>query len=433
MVGEAKPGDKVEVKYAGRTHVGILMPRPDMAEKNHITLKLSSGYDIGLESSKIESVRVLETAAKPKPRKPGAVMEDASKPVVSILSTGGTIASRVDYTTGGVYASSTAADLLESMPELARFASIRAAAVMNVMSEDMTPARWVEVAQAVAKELNSGADGVVVTHGTDTMAYSTAALSFLLKGLGKPVVFTGAQRSTDRGSADSFLNLACSVAFAKSECAGVYLVMHGSMADEYCLAHRGTKVRKMHTTRRDAFQSINASPAARIYADGRVEPLAADLPRRSASKVTVEPKLEERVAMVKMYPGIDPGIFDYHLKNGIKGIVIEGTALGHVPTRLKTGSVIPKLEAMSASGVLVAMTTQCLFGRVNPHVYSNLREVSSRGVVYCEDMLPETAYAKMMWVLGKAKSLEEAKAMMVEDVAGEITDRTLPEDRFISQ
>lgn len=431
MVGEAKAGDKVEVKHKGKTYIGILMPRPELSDSK-LTIKLGSGYNIGLNESEIESMRVLQVhkAASHAPRV--YVGHDGSKPTVSILSTGGTIASKVDYNTGGVYASFTAADLLESMPELGSMANIRAESVMNVMSEDMNPRLWVEMAKAVAKELNSGAAGVVVTHGTDTMGYSTAALSFILTNLTKPVVLTGAQRSTDRGSADSFLNLVCSVAFAKSDYAGVYLVMHGSMSDIYCFAHKGTKVRKMHTTRRDAFQSINTSPAARIYADGRVEPLLADLPKRGGSKVGVDAKLEEKVALVKVYPGVDPGVFDYYLSRGVKGVVIEGTALGHVPTTIKETSLIPKIEAMIKSGVLVAMTTQCLYGRVNPYVYSNLRTVSSKGVVYCEDMLPETAYVKMMWALGKTGDVEEAKKLLLQNIAGELTERTDPSEKFIN-
>ena len=183
----------------------------------------------------------------------------------------------------------------------------------------------------------------------------------------------------------------------------------------------------MHTTRRDAFQSINTAPAAKISSDGNVE-LMRDLPRRSDSKVTVDSRLEEKVALVKVYPGIDPGIVDYYLGRGVKGVVIEGTALGHVPTRIAETSLIPGIEKLVKSGVLVAMTTKCLFGRVNPYVYSNLREVSSRGVVYLEDMLPETAYVKMMWALGKSRNPDEAKALLSKDIAGEMTERTEADD-----
>jgi glutamyl-tRNA(Gln) amidotransferase subunit D len=262
------------------------------------------------------------------------------------------------------------------------------------------------------------------------MHYSTAALSFMLKNLSKPVVYTGSQRSTDRGSSDSFLNIVCSTAFAASDFSGVYLVMHGRMSDNYCLSHIGTKVRKMHTSRRDAFKSINSKPAAKIFADGKTEPLT-ELPKRGSGKVELDSKLEEKVALVKIYPGMSPKIVDFYLNEGYKGIVFEGTALGHVPTTIKETSLIPFIEKARDKGVVMAMTTQCLFGRVNPHVYSNLREVSSRGVIYCEDMLPETAYVKLMWVLGHTNRPSEVKELMLKNIAGEITERSVGEEEFL--
>jgi glutamyl-tRNA(Gln) amidotransferase subunit D len=431
MAGALKPGEKVEIRLGGKVYVGQVMARPELAEEGYFTLKLASGYDIGVRESEVESVSVLSPAIPKKAPQPKPASRDKSKPLVSIISTGGTIASKVDYASGGVSAAFTAADLLESMPELAGMADIKAESVMNVMSEDMNPKLWARLAEAICKELRGGADGVVVTHGTDTMHFSTAAMSFMLRGLGRPVVFTGSQRSTDRGSADSYMNLLCSVAYAKSPHAGVFLVMHGSISDDYCFAHRGTKVRKLHNTRRDAFQSVNIPPAAKIFTDGRIEDAMGGASCRTDSEVTVDSNLEERVALVKVYPGMDPGIIDYHIGRGIRGMVIEGTGLGHIPTNIKEYSLVPRIEDMVKKGVLVAMTTQCIFGRVNPYVYSNLREVSSRGVVYCEDMLSETAYAKMMWVLGKAGGLEEAKKLMLQNIAGEFSERTTPAQKFI--
>ncbi len=423
MVGSLKPGTIVEVECGGKTYTGTVMPRPELTGEGYLTLKLGSGYDIGLRESDIGSVKVLgEAEASPAPKR-RAVEPDPSKRTVTILSTGGTIASRLDYRTGGVYASSNAEDLVSVVPELAGLANIRADSVMNVMSEDMNPTLWAKMGEAAAKALNGGSDGVVITHGTDTMGYSAAALSFMLGGLGKPVVLTGAQKSSDRGSTDAILNLLCSVTFAGSDYAGVYVVMHAGGGDDCCYAHLGTKVRKMHTTRRDAFRSINAAPAARVYQDGRVEALGGGLRPRTGGTVKADSGFQEKVALVKVYPGFDPGVFEYHLGRGVRGVVIEGTALGHVPT-----PAIPAIEKLLGAGVLVAMTTQSLYGRVNPYVYSNLRELSSRGVVYCEDMLPETAYVKLMWALGKADGVDEAKALMLESVAGEITDRSVPGD-----
>lgn len=422
-----KPGDKVIVRTNEETFTGILMPRPKLADDKHILVKLESGYNIGINVDKIKKLELIEKHTKAKKSKNRAEKHDPKKPTVSILSTGGTISSKIDYRTGGVYASYTASELLEAAPELREIANIKSRFLMNVMSEDMNPKLWLEIAKEVAKEIPK-VDGLVITHGTDTMHYSTAALSFLLPNLSKPVVFTGSQRSSDRASSDSFLNLICSVIFATQNISGVYLVMHGSMSGNYCIAHRGTKVRKMHTSRRDAFKSINEKPVAKIYRD-RVEFLT-DYKEKTNQRLRPSLRFDEKVALVKVYPGMNPEIVDFYINNGYKGIVFEGTALGHVPTTIKETSLIPKIEKAMEKGTVLAMATQCLYGRVHPSVYANLREVSSRGVIYCEDMLPEVAYVKLMWVLGQTKNPQEVKKLMLTNVAGEITERTEPLEEF---
>lgn len=424
-----KPGDKIRVKTKEETFEGILMPRPKLTDDQHIVLKLESGYNIGIKKNEIKTTELVEKQPGPKKSKKTVERHNPDKPTILILSTGGTISSKIDYRTGGVYASYTASELLEAAPELREIANIESKFLMNVMSEDMNPKIWVKIAREVAKEIPR-VDGVVVTHGTDTMHYSTAALSFLLPNLPKPVVFTGSQRSSDRGSSDSFLNLICSTIFATQDISGVYLVMHGSMSDNYCFAHKGTKVRKMHTSRRDAFKSISEKPVAIIRADGSVDYLT-DHSERTNQDLKPVLKLEEKVAMIKAYPGMDPKIVDFYIDRGYKGIVFEGTALGHLPTTLKETSLIPKIERAASEGVVMVMTTQCLYGRVHPFVYTNLREVSSRGVIYCEDMLTETAYAKLMWVLGQTKDSKKVKKLMLTNLSGEITERTTGEQDFI--
>ncbi|MCX6695484.1 MAG: Glu-tRNA(Gln) amidotransferase subunit GatD [Candidatus Altiarchaeota archaeon] len=422
----ANPGDKVKIKTNDGEYVGVLMPRPQLVKTESVLLKLSNGYNIGVEQGKIRSVEVLEQYKAPSAKK-SELTAFPGKPVVSVLSTGGTISSKVDYRTGGVYASYTAADLMGSMPELSNKVNLKTQSVMNVMSEDMTPANWVQMAEAAAKELNSGASGVVLTHGTDTMHYSSAALSFLLNKTTKPIVFTGAQRSVDRGSSDAFLNLSCAISFAASDFAGVTLVMHGSMEDNFCFAHNGVRVRKMHTSRRDAFKSINAKPIAKISHEGVVEFLQ-DHKARAEGKCVVDGAFDANVAFIKVYPAMDPGVLDYFISKGVHGIVFEGTALGHVPTTVKEHSLIPGIERARDKKIPMSMTTQCLHGRVNPLVYSNLREVSSRGVIYCEDMLPEVAYVKMMWALNKSRDAGKVRGLMLTDVAGEISERTIIEE-----
>jgi glutamyl-tRNA(Gln) amidotransferase subunit D len=429
MVDEIKPGDRIRVTVVEGSFEGVLMPRPKLSPEDVITIKLDSGYNVGVKKSEDLRIEILKKYDAPLKKKPKDPVIDPTKRTVSILSTGGTIASRVDYATGGVSASFTASELLESMPEITDYANIRASQVMNIMSEDMNPKLWAQLAKSIADEFNTGADGVVVTHGTDTMHYSSAAMSFMLSDLQKPVVFTGAQRSSDRGSADSFLNLSCSVAFAASDYDGVYLCMHGGLDDTFCLAHKGTKVRKMHTTRRDAFKSINSSPAAKIQSDGGIQSLIPDLPKRGDANPRLQTALEEDVGILRVYPGMKPDILEYYLQKGYKGLIIEGTALGHVPTTIAETSLIPGIKALIKNDVVVGMTTQCLFGAVNPHVYSNLRELFSQGVIYLNDMLPETAYVKLMWVLGNSKTSQESRELMASNIALEYNEKT-PIDDF---
>lgn len=424
MDKKTEPGDRIRIETDEETYDGILIPRPKLADDNYVVLKLDSGYNIGIDTSKIKKITLLEKQPKKQDITEAEIRKDSTKPTITILSTGGTISSKVDYRTGGVYATYTAKDLLQAAPELENIANINSKFLMNIMSEDMSPKHWIKIAGEIAKELNSGIDGVVVTHGTDTMHYSTAAMSFLLRNLKKPVIFTGSQRSTDRGSCDGFLNLICSTIMAKSNIAGVSLVMHGSMEDDFCYAHRGTKVRKMHTTRRDAFQSINDTPLAKIHPNGQIDILNNNYVRRENSEVIPELKLEEKVALIKIYPGMDRDILDFYIDKGYKGIVFEGTALGHVPTTIKETSLIPKIERAGDMGIIMAMTTQCLYGRVHPYVYANLRELSKRGVIYCEDMLPEVAYVKLMWILGKATDKKEVMKMILTNYAYEINTQS---------
>lgn len=352
---------------------------------------------------------------------------EKDKKIISILSTGGTIASRVDYKTGGVYASLSSKEIIAQVPEIENIATIRAREVMQVMSEDITPKDWKIIAKEVVKEINSDADGVIITHGTDTMHYTSAALSFMLKNLKKPVVLVGAQRSSDRGSSDAFINLICASHFiTKSDVAEVCIVMHENMNDESCIAIRGCRARKMHTSRRDAFKPINDLPIARIYPNGKIEMISKNYRKREDNKpyVVLDDKLEEKVALIKMYPGVDSRIIDFYIKNGYKGFVIEATGLGHVSTIGKY-SMLEKIKKAIAKNIPVVITSQCLYGRVHPTIYANLRKLSKIGCIFTEDMLPEVAYIKLMYALAHSNSFDEVKEIMLTNLANEISERTL--------
>jgi glutamyl-tRNA(Gln) amidotransferase subunit D len=427
------PGDRIAVSSGGEKKEGILMPRIEVGDENALILKLDSGYNIGAEFApgmKIEKMREKKALGKVPSAK---VKENPGLPKVSIISTGGTIAARVDYSMGGVKSMLKPDEILSSVPELQKFVGIKSlVSPFTIPSEDMTPKEWQNIAQLAAEELNKeDVKGLIVTHGTDILHYTAAALSFMLRNLSKPVALVGAQRSPDRGSFDGAMNLVCAAHYATSDNAEVATVMHATKSDDYCIAIRGTKARKMHSTRRDAFRPVNDTPLAKIWPDGKIE-LLQSLKKRSSEKVVADTKFEEKIALFKSYPGSDPALIDFYVEKEYRGIVVEAYALGHVPlaTLDEKNSWLPALKRAIDGGMLVAFTTQCPYGRVDPYVYEPARVLHKLGVLYCEDMLPETAYVKLGWVLAHAKSAEEAKKMMLYNYAGELNTR-LTENDFI--
>lgn len=417
-----KPGDKVKITTEEEEFEGILMPRPELLEKGIKVVKLSHGYNIGIEENKIKNIEVLEEYRSEQVKKPKIPFNE-KLPTVSVLSTGGTISSKIDYKTGGVKADYTAEDFVQMMPEIAEVANLKAKSVMKMMSEDFAPKDWQAIAKAVEEEIEN-TDGIVLTMGTDTLHIAAAALGFFLKDLNKPVVITASQRSIDRGSSDAFMNLICAVtAAAKSDIAEVTTCLHGTTNDDYCLLNRGTKVRKMHTSRRDAFRPINELPLAKVYPEGKIEVLNDNYKKKGKGKLKVDAKFEEKTALVQVFPGIDGEVIDFFVNRGYKGIVLSATALGHVPQ-----NIYPNIEKAMQKGIPVVIATQTLYGRVHPLVYSALRNLSIKlKCVFAEDMLPETAYVKLGWVLGHTQKLEEVKEMMLTNIAGEINSRHQPD------
>ena len=413
----AEPGDYIEVKTKESIYSGVLMPRPELADKEHIILKLDSGYNMGVRLDGIKSVKKLKRKAKLENFPAQKVKRNAKLPSIDYLGCGGTIASRVDYETGGVKWAMTPEEIFFTVPELKDIANISSARLLfNIASENMDSSHWAKMANEVAKSLNSGARGVVLMHGTDTMHYSSAALAFMLKDLSGPVVFTGAQRSSDRGSSDSNQNLICATHLAaKSDLGEVVVCMHQKPSDEACVAHRGVKVRKMHASRRDAFQSINASPLMRVTPNGEIKKLSS-YRKSKEGKTTADTKFEDKIALIKAHPGGDPGIVDYYVDRKFKGIIIEATGLGHAPM-----SWANSIQRAIEGGIAVVFAPQTIYGRLNPYVYEPARKMKALGVIYAEDMLPEVAYVKLGWVLGHG--LEPGEEM-VKDYVGEISNRT---------
>lgn len=425
-------GNLVEVKTRGKKYIGILMPRAEVVKGNYVVLKLENGYNIGIKRKEVKEIKLIRKI-KRKKTIPKKIEFNGNLPTVSILSTGGTISCKVDYRTGGVYPALSASEIIENVPEISNFANIRTREIMRVPSEDMNPKMWRKMAKEVVTELNSNVSGVVITHGTDCMHYSSAMLAFMLKNLNKPVVFTGAQRSSDRGSSDAFQNLLCSIiAAANSKIAESMICMHANTDDNFNFLLRGVKARKMHTERRDAFRPINCFPLASVYPSGKIEYSGEKYIERNNKRVELDNKIEEKVALIYFYAGQKPEILDFYKSKGYKGIVIAGTGLGHVATSLKKYSWIPKIKEMTKKGIAIAMTSQCLYGRVHPFVYTPLRKLSMlANAIFCEDMLPEVAYCKLMWVLGKTKEMEKIKEMMLTNYVNEITKVTNPKTFLI--
>jgi glutamyl-tRNA(Gln) amidotransferase subunit D len=429
---KVKVGDRVRIIKGKDKLDGILMMQTDLGNPNSIVLKLDNGYNIGVAYDKKLKVSKLK-AGRRIVFKPARMVArpDPAKPIVTVLGCGGTIASRVEYTTGAVFPAYGPADLLMSFPQIRDIANLRGRKLFDLFSEDLTPGHWRVIAEEIVKAVEEGADGVVLMHGTDTMHYTSAALSFMLQNLPVPVVLVGAQRSSDRGSSDNAMNLTCAVnAAAKSDIAQVMVCMHATINDNYCYLHSGTKVRKLHTSRRDAFKSVNSLPYAKVwYAEnpGQIEYLRSDFNRRNGGRLGVDSKINPNVALVYTYPGIKPEFMDS--LHQFDGVVIAGTGLGQVPTNPSgdklANSILPSIKNLIGSGIHVVIAPQTIFGRLNMNVYTTGRMLNEAGVIGngC-DWTPETALVKLMWVLGHTKEPKRVKEMMMKNYSGEISEIT---------
>ncbi len=417
-------GDVIRVTSDEKTYEGILIPRSETGDSEHVVVKLKSGYNVGVHITPDVKIEKIGKGAKPSFASPPLPEQKPELPKAVILSTGGTIASRVDYRTGAVRSALSASELYGVVPELADIARVKTEIVFSIYSENLTQKHYSQLAQKVAEHIAKGADGVVIAHGTDTMAYTAAALSFALQNLPVPVILVGAQRSSDRPSSDAATNLIAAVqAATRGPFAEVGLAMHESLSDTAIAVNRGTKVRKCHTSRRDTFKPVNATPIARVK-NNKIIMLTDDYQRRDASKkLVLKPEFSDEVALVKFYPGLDPSVIEWYVEKGCKGILLEGSGLGHV-SKYCFGAIQNAIE----HGVVVALASQCIWGRVNMNVYDTGRDLLNLGVIPLEDMFPETALVKFMWVLGQTSDSEEAKKLLKTNIAGEFSPRTLPQE-----
>ena len=414
---------RVKLHKKGITYEGFILPQ---SNDETIVLKLENGYNIGLsrEGTSIDELGEVEVM-KP-------VAETTQKiGDIAILSMGGTVCSRVEYKTGAVFPSTNPADLMRNLPELERITSFHTKSLFAMLSEDMSPIHWSIAAQAVKDEIEAGVKGVVILHGTDTMHYSAAALSYMLQDSPVPIVFVGAQRSPDRPSTDARLNILNAAYLAKeAPMAEVGVCMHATTDDTYCYFHRGTKARKMHTSARDAFKSINTMPLAKAdFAKEEITPL--NKYHKRGGNLKFDNKVNDNVALIYAHPGLRPKLIDSLAD--YDGIVLAGTGLGHVSTDPfkvpHVKSVLPEIKALSDSGIPIVMASQCIYGRVNLNVYTAGRMLQDAGVIGSDaDWTHEAAYAKLCWVLGHQKERKKVAQEMMEPIAGDITKRSMIEE-----
>ncbi len=407
-------GDSVKI-LSDLTYSGIVMPRYEHSDDKHIVLKLNSGYNVGLEIEKIKKVEKNKTTQKIV-EKNEKIEHSQGLPKILLLSTGGTIASKIDYRTGAVTPVLTAEELNSSVPELAKIANIDAQVLFSEYSENIMPEHWLDIAKKINEFEKSDYSGIIIAHGTDTMHYTSSFLSFALAGFPIPIVLVGSQRSSDRASSDAALNLIGATKFiTENNPKGIYIVMHQDENDDTIACHLGTRVRKNHTSKRGAFQTIGGNPAFIIAENQILKNFSKDYFKINGYQPKIN--LDTKVALVKYHPGYDPNLLNQIIEMGFKGIIFEGTGLGHIGK-----TMYESVKKANEKGIFLGMTSQCIDGRVRMTVYESGRDLLDLGIIPLENMIPEVALVKAMWVFGNYQDSEEIKKIMLQNIASELTD-----------
>jgi glutamyl-tRNA(Gln) amidotransferase subunit D len=408
-----------EITTTRGNFVGTILPRSENDDDFHIVLKIPTGYNVGIDTRTIKDM--IETGYKKAnykiPEKQFPFTEGL--PNVKLFGTGGTIASRLDYRTGAVIPAFTPGELYGAVPELADICNLNTEKLFAVFSENMGPEQYKKLALAIGEEIKNGIDGIVIGHGTDTLSHTAAALTFMVQDSPVPIILVGSQRSSDRPSSDAALNLMHAMTAAgRGDIAEVMVCMFGPTSDEYGFLHRGTRVRKMHSSYRSTFRTIGDIPAATITRNGAV-PLRENYKhRRKDRNVKILPFFEEKVTILYYYPNMNPDIIDALVDLGYKGIVWAGTGLGHVNKPL-----YPAIERAHKAGVHMYMSVQTLWGYAHMNVYDTGRDMMKRGIIPAWNMIPETAYIKLGWALGQTNDPDEVKKLMLTPINDEITER----------
>ncbi len=406
-------GDSVKIS-TDITYSGIIMPRYEHSDDKHIVLKLKSGYNIGLEIAKIQKIEKIASSEKII-EKNEIIKKNEELPNILLLSTGGTIASKIDYRTGAVTPVLTAEELNSSVPELSEIANIDTKVLFSEYSENIMPQHWLKIAETIKEYSNSDYAGIIVAHGTDTMHYTSSYLSFALAGFSIPIALVGSQRSSDRASSDAALNLIGAVSFlTKCETNGIYIIMHQDENDETIACHIGTRVRKNHTSKRGAFQTVGDNPAFLIINNEIHNNMKTEF--FTIKEFNPKIQINEKVALVKYHPGYNPELLKNIIDSGYRTIIFEGTGLGHIGENM-----YPIVKIANEKGIFMGMTSQCIDGRVRMTVYESGRDLLNLGIIPLENMIPEVALVKAMWATGITEKRDEVKEIMLDKIALEFS------------
>ncbi len=401
-------GDELIIEHAGQ-QLKVVFIKED---SNELVFKLPSGYNIRLRKSAVKIIQDSSTGGKGQFEMQESAKLGSGQRKISLLSTGGTIASRVDYSTGAVKPTKDLGFIRDSVKDISDRMSLSAEIIDSILSENMSPDNWIDIGRKVYRSLEKE-DAIVLLHGTDTMSYTASALSFMFKEQKGPIIMTGSQRSSDRPSSDAFENIEAAIRFSLEDIGEVGVCMHSSISDGDSTLIRGVRARKMHTSRRDAFQAIGYGMIGTI--SGKELSLQNVRKRGDAANIFSD-KINTKAGIYYFNPLSDADDLE-NFSRGKDAVVIMATGLGHVADRL-----FPKIRELSDSGKHFLITSQCLYGRVDLDVYASGRRLAQAGAIALEDMLPEVALVKSMYVL--AHHPEEFARYMLEDLRGEISARS---------
>lgn len=328
-----------------------------------------------------------------------------NKPKVLIVSTGGTITMLKD-SAGSLSPCENASALINKIPELENLADIDVLPLANIDSSNLTPDLWVAIAKAIYQRIKEY-DGFVIAHGTDTLCYTAAAISFMIQELNKPIVLTGSQVPLEEIGSDGRSNLINAVRVAISDLSEVAVVF-GS------LIIRGTRAKKLSAFDMQAFTSVNDIPLGTIGLSIKFNHGARF---RSKRKPMLRTFLNKNVAFLTVYPGMKPEILDFLAENH-DGIVLAGYGAGNIPNG--EFSLVPAISRATAKNTPVVVCTQCMMGSTEMELYQVGRAALDAAAIPAMDMTPETTIVKLMWVLGQTDDIATIDSMMQKNFLGEI-------------